>query len=324
VPIVLAIIAIVKYPRCRWFAIGFAVFAVALNPVLGFFRFDYQIFSTVADHYAYVAMLGPAIFLAGLLARRGETWLRVAGVVIVLLAIRSFVQVRTWSDTRTLFEHALTVNPNSVAANSSLGVWWSEASNQQRGRAQQARAQGEMDKAQIAMADAQNADAMSIRYYQTSVRVRPNDPYINFNLGNALMRAGRLPESVEHFHRAIDNFKADPDNPQENPAKFYLNLGSVEGMQGHFEEAAKAFQKVLDYYESPDIHVNLGNALAQMGNKNEAKQQYLRALALDPGNRRARERLFMLSATTQSSTTQSTTAPADSARTKTTSQPATR
>jgi Tfp pilus assembly protein PilF len=322
VPVILAIVSIATYRKFRWLSIGILVFVAGLLPVLGIFRFDYQIFTTVADHYAYVAMLGPAILLAGLLSlARGETWLRVAGVVLVLLAIRSFAQVRTWSDTRTLFEHTLQINPNSVAANSSLGVWWSEESTRQRIISQRNRQDQAYEAAQRAMDEAHQADLKSVGYYQKSVSVRPNDPYNNFNLGNAYMRAGDLPKAAEHIRRAIDNFKADPNDPQNNPASFYLNLGSVEGMQGHFEQAARAFEKALEYYDTPDIHVNLGNALFQMGNHNEAKQQYMRALQLDPRNRRAMERLFALS---QAATTQSSTRPSTAPTTGAATRPATR
>ena len=139
VPVALAILSLATYRRFRWLAIGSLIFACALVPVLGLFRFDYQIFSTVADHYMYVALLGASLVLSGLLSKaRSEMWLRIVGVAIILLAIRSFVQVRTWSSSESLFEHALTINPDSVAAHNSLGVLWSSRAEQFRQSAQRA------------------------------------------------------------------------------------------------------------------------------------------------------------------------------------------
>jgi hypothetical protein len=132
----------------RWWPLVAAavLFAAPLLPVSGLVPFDFQFYSTVADHYLYLPMLGVALAAGWALsalatnrlaaARRAGLGARsparraaakrafiIAGpaLVLVALAIRSVVQEATWQDTSSVFEHALTVNPRSFVACDMLG-----------------------------------------------------------------------------------------------------------------------------------------------------------------------------------------------------------
>jgi hypothetical protein len=50
-----------------WLIVAFAVFVVALLPVLGLTPFNVQMISTVTDRYLYLAMLAPALAVAFLM-----------------------------------------------------------------------------------------------------------------------------------------------------------------------------------------------------------------------------------------------------------------
>jgi hypothetical protein len=83
--------------------------------------FDFQEKSTVADHYLYFAMLGAAIGVAGWC----EAQPKLRPIVIALVAIlaaRSLLQTRVWADSRTLFAHAVAVNPESFVAYNTLAL----------------------------------------------------------------------------------------------------------------------------------------------------------------------------------------------------------
>src|SRR5262249_39791081 len=58
--------------RLPWTVGGGIVFCAGLLPTLGLIPFAFQIYSTVADRYLYLALLGLAILLAEILARRKE------------------------------------------------------------------------------------------------------------------------------------------------------------------------------------------------------------------------------------------------------------
>ena len=117
-----AVVVIVR----RWWAApaaGAAVLAAGVLPVLGLVSFDFQSYSTVADHYLYLPMLGPAIVLAGAIDRwRNTLVLAICAAALAALAARSRIQAEVWRDSRTLFEHTLKVNPDSRAAGVNLAT----------------------------------------------------------------------------------------------------------------------------------------------------------------------------------------------------------
>ena len=102
-------------------AVGLTVFALAPLPVLGVTRFDFQVISTVADHYAYVALAGVAMIVAWAVTRWPKAWPAVAAVVVVF-GVRSAWQCRVWQDSETLFSHALVVNPRSWSSQLNLAT----------------------------------------------------------------------------------------------------------------------------------------------------------------------------------------------------------
>mgnify|MGYP000048469507 CR=1 FL=1 len=102
--------------------VGGLIFVAALLPVLGFVPFLFQYYSTVADHYLYVAMLGPALGLAwGLSAVRQAVWHIATACALVMLACLSFIEAGYWRSSLDLWQRAVAVNPDSFLAHASLG-----------------------------------------------------------------------------------------------------------------------------------------------------------------------------------------------------------
>jgi protein O-mannosyl-transferase len=111
---------------------GTALFVVALAPNLGLAPFQFQVYSTVADRYAYPAMLGIAIVIARLLTlAAGRFALGSAGrhvaaalglLLVVGMCLRSFKQCATWADAGSLWSHTLSVNGSSPLAHNNLGA----------------------------------------------------------------------------------------------------------------------------------------------------------------------------------------------------------
>ena len=116
--------------RAPWLIAAVGVFWLAVLPVLGLAQFDFQGISTVADHYLYLAMLGPAIAVAFLLQHARQKW--VGGLVVIVLlvlATRSFLQTRTWANSIALYSHALAVNPNECGVYNNLGLTYEDQHN---------------------------------------------------------------------------------------------------------------------------------------------------------------------------------------------------
>ena len=132
-------LACVAVGFCLWFwrkqlgkgCIATVVFFVAtLFPMLGFFKLYTFRYSYVADHYQYVASIGPiAIVVAAgcsLINHRGW-WLRTLAIIVtasvlVSLAVLTWRQCHAYKDFQSLYEDTLRKNPQSFMSCGNLGV----------------------------------------------------------------------------------------------------------------------------------------------------------------------------------------------------------
>ncbi|MFM8788706.1 MAG: tetratricopeptide repeat protein, partial [Chthoniobacterales bacterium] len=115
-PVALAsILAAVK--PLRIYLVPLGIFAAALLPTLGLVPFNFQVVSTVADRYAYFAMLGPALALGMMVARSKHAWVPSAGAVVVIaLGALTVIRLPLWSEDLKLFAATLATNPDSWKA----------------------------------------------------------------------------------------------------------------------------------------------------------------------------------------------------------------
>ncbi|MFQ5600741.1 MAG: tetratricopeptide repeat protein [Candidatus Krumholzibacteriia bacterium] len=240
-----------------WIGGSSGVFVAGILPVLGFVPFGYQDVSTVADRYLYLAMLGPAMALCGLLARNWRKWVAVGCVVyLACLGIRSAVLQRHWRTSFTLLEHALEINPRSRLARYNLGI--AHATAQQPGRA--------------------------AAHFAEILRMDPADPLAHNALGMALAALGRTEEGCGHYAKAIE---LDPELVDA-----HLNLAHCLVTQARLDEAAARYRMVLGI--SPQnvlAHFNLGNVLAASGELDAAIRHLAEAVRIEPGFEAARRHL---------------------------------
>jgi len=122
--VVTAMVGFAIVPSARCWRLPLAISVSALFPVLGFFPFVFQAISTVADRYAYLAMLGPALALGMLLQSAG--WARIPVVVVALAWLTAclgatWLTIPTWRNTEALFTRAVEVNPRSFHGHVCLG-----------------------------------------------------------------------------------------------------------------------------------------------------------------------------------------------------------
>jgi tetratricopeptide (TPR) repeat protein len=257
VPAAIAAAVLLARKRAPWL-VPAALFSVAaLGTVLGLVRFDFQSHSTVADHYVYVALLGPALALALLLAGRStDRILVIGGLLLIPLGSIARAQVFVWHDTVSLFTHTLDVNPRSVAAHINLGhVLYTQ------GRTEEA-----------------------MRHDEAALETRPHEPEAHNNLGNALLRLKRPREAAEHFRAAL------AVQPGSVSAHFNLglalaDLGDIAGAKREYEEALRLAP------QHAGALTNLAEIELNAGNYDKAADGYRRALAINPNLAPARRGL---------------------------------
>ena len=103
--------------------LGALLFVMFLLPTLGLVPFAYQAYSTVADRYAYLALIGVGLIVADAVdgARSQMTAARVAATACLALALLSFNQSRYWLMSSTFPRHTIDVNPAAAFAYNNLG-----------------------------------------------------------------------------------------------------------------------------------------------------------------------------------------------------------
>ncbi len=238
----------------NWFC-----YVALLGPVLGIVRFgDYL----AADRYTYLACLGWPLLAAGgaisitRLDKESRPYkarlLCAAGVLVLAgLGALTWKQSRVWRDSETLFQHVLTVAPDSAAAHNNLGIILGS--------------RGELDEA--------------IRHYRLVLKTDPDDDNAHFNLGVTLSAEGKLDEAIRHYRRYV---QLDHSHSNFRLAAYH-SLGILLSRQGKLEEAAESYRRALEIEPNfEEGQNNLGLILSGLGRPKEAIGHFEKALELNP------------------------------------------
>jgi len=233
-----------------------ALFYVAtLVPMLGFFMLYTFRYSFVADHYQYVASIGPlALAAAGIstaLSRfeRSIPFLKpvFCGVLLLVLGLLTWRQAATYTDLKTLWQTTAERNPGSWMAHGNLGNLLLK-----QGRLEEAFGQ-----------------------LQQALRIKP-DYYEALNdLGTVFADEGRYDVAIEYYRQAR----------QIEPNSFdtLKNLASALANTGQFNEAIENYRQAIQIKSNhPEVFVYLGTTLDQSGRTREAVAAYRAALKLNP------------------------------------------
>ncbi len=146
--------------------------------------------------------------------------------------------------------HALQLDPNSILANSLMGLFWERKQ--------------EYSQAQI--------------YLEHAIAANPNDPYMYSALGNILAKAGNLPDAQAAYEVAIQHAPEDP--------RFYRLLAEF-AMQNHIqirEIALPAARQAvtLDAGDANSLDV-MAQVMLMLQDYYSAERFALNALQADPG-----------------------------------------
>ena len=256
---VFVLLLVLWWQRRTWAAgwlLAFGYFLVALLPVSGLVKIVYFYLTFVADHFLYLASMGPlALIGVGLswLTRRsvlGRTSLSMACIAGLLLTLGVVSWHRCWAykNEETLWTDAVAKNPSCSAARENLG-----RSLERTGRIDEA-----------------------IEQYQEALKINDSSVGAHNNLGNVLLQKGQSREAILEYQEAVT---IDP-----KVAQSYNNLGNGFLRSGQIDQAIAQYQVALRLDpENVSAHNDLGDAFLQKGRVDEAVVQYQKALRLEPG-----------------------------------------
>jgi protein O-mannosyl-transferase len=266
-------------------------YVVTLSPLLGFVMLYTFTYTFVADHYQYVASIGPLALAGAWLTVGAGRWCvgkpilkpALAGALLLTLGVLTWRQGGMYADPETLWRATIIRNPNSYLAHESLSSILSR--------------QGKVDEAMIHLRKALELhpdyaeahynlgvaldlkgqeDAARIEF-QTALAIQPTHVLAWNGLGLVYLKTGKVDEAIAQFRQAL---KIQPNSPRAGS-----NLGLALAQKGLTDEAEAQFRKVLELHpEYAEAHYNLGVVLARSGRLEDAITQFRETIALQPGH----------------------------------------
>src|SRR3989454_2215951 len=284
-----------------------AVFFVAtLSPVLGFIMLYTFRYTFVADHYQYLACIGPIALasagvanLANAFKRSRPLVLSAAVCVVATLAALTWRQAAMYGDIETLWRTTLARNPECWMAHTNLGIVLLQKGQLNDGIAHYRaalRMQPDSWDAEYNLGTALLAQGKvdeAIFHCERAVAMEPNDPDGQVSLGNALLEKKRIDEAIIHYQKAIAIW------PDHFLARYSLGRAFVE--KGELDTAiAHCRAALLIRPDDADCHTVLAAALDEKGETAEAIRHYEKALRIFPQSISALTNLAWLLATSPS------------------------
>jgi tetratricopeptide (TPR) repeat protein len=245
----------------RWPALTCAggIFIVGLAPSLGIITNPIQLYSTVADRYIYLSMLGPAIAAAWALSqvklqsRDGMYAAGAAAIFLSALAVLVVPQVLRFRNDDTLFPYVLKRNPQSWAMAMNYGIYL--------------RNSGRVDEAQ--------------KKFEQTLQIEPHFPQAHEELANLLAAKGDHAGAAANLTDAVDH--TSPPDPG-----LFTELGQQQAANGDYADAIDNFQQALSISPADtDAMDGLGIALGNSGKRAEAVTVLAAAVRLKADDTRA-------------------------------------
>ncbi len=255
-PMAAALLAgLLVWKRQRGLLAAFLFFAGTLFPALGFFNVFPFRYSLVADHFQYLAILGPITLVAVAFSAASKRLLSAApvlpfaagSVALAILGTLTWRQCQTYTDPDALWDHTYRLNPDCWMAHNYSGCKLLD--------------KGKLDEA--------------ISEFNIALAANPFDVTTRDNLGIALLQKGNVAEANAQFQQSL---QTDPDSPET-----FNDLSAALRQQGRLDEAIAYGQKAVAARPIfTSAHYNLGLALADKGDTEGAIAQYEAAVQIHP------------------------------------------
>jgi hypothetical protein len=240
-----------------WTLAGIGVFVVAVAPVLGLTPFMFQFTSTVADHYLYLAVFGPAVVMTWALVRfPSRAVLGVCGVVMAVLAVRSNQQVGRWRSETALWTYALATEPGSFVARTNLAADLGRAGYLVGLEAIELRAAGKADEAAKVEAERLTYHARAVELLEEAIAINPDYIVARHNAFVNYLRLKRFDKAAENLEVILSGGDNEP-NPElhRRLIPFHETAGEMWTKAGQYARAIPHFERVLTM--RPDSEVAL-------------------------------------------------------------------
>jgi tetratricopeptide (TPR) repeat protein len=216
---IISILSIYFFRKQKILSVAWIYYIVTMLPVLGIIQVGDQ---AAADRYTYLPSLGPFL-LAGLGA--AYVWrktieknrllikmllISLSLVVLINLITDSSKQIKTWKNSRTLWNRELEIYPNVALAYIKLGITYYYEGHFK----------------------------IAIEHYQKALDINPRYLEAHNNIGLAYFNSGFIDRAIEHYRIAL---RLKPDYLEA-----HYNLGLAYRSQGNKKKAEEHFTKARE------------------------------------------------------------------------------
>ena len=217
---------VVRFARRRpYLPVGWFWFVGSLVPVIGLVQVGSQ---AMADRYTYWSLTGLFVALVWLVhslatdTERSGSWLAVPATVLILtLAVASWVQTSSWRDTFSVWSHAIAVTEGNYRAHNNLGAALGPL--------------GRYDEA--------------AGHFHLALEAYPDYASAHGNLGKVLDLQGQFAEAERHFRRAVE---LDPSLLSAR-----INWAMGLSVRGRYQEAIDRYRQALEIDPGNEVVLRL-------------------------------------------------------------------
>ena len=180
-------------------------------------------------------------------------------LTLLLTLAHCYLWTKQFNPTLEVFKQILAVDPDSAEADMIAGEALDE--------------KGDSDGA--------------LEQFRAAVKANPKEPNVHFGLGYVLWTQKKYAEAIPEFEAELAN------DPKNNQAMIYL--GDTFIRENQFDRG-RAVLEQADKYQTSDslIHLDLGIAYMETGDKDGAVREFNKTVALEPDNVTAHFRLATL------------------------------
>jgi tetratricopeptide (TPR) repeat protein len=249
-----ALLAAAWIVRRRWplASFGVLVFVLLLLPTSSIV----PIKDPMAEHRVYLPFLGFALVPLEFLRRvKLRQRLMIEVPVLLVLLLLTYQRSALWGDPLALWQDSTAKSPRKVRPRFQLAYAYYQQQNCPK----------------------------AVENFEIASRLAPPGYDLLVDWANALDCVGRRPEAIEKLHEATR---------KESDAQAWASLGMIYGEQRQITEALDSLQKAQSI--NPNfvmVYWARGKVYESMGDLAQAKEQYQRALELDPYNQTFRDDL---------------------------------
>jgi tetratricopeptide (TPR) repeat protein len=293
-----------KKTRLLFFCLGFYFITIAL--VLQFVSVGTAI---IAERYSYIPYIGlaflPATLIAGAPEKPKKLFLLASVIFIFVLVIVARHQVKTWSDTETLWTQVIEQHPRLELPRKGRGKYYYLLSSRAKTNNERARYEGlalaDLDIAmQERTKDADVYDATGVilnnrgepgkalTCIEKALSIEPAEGGMHYNRAMVLDALGRKDESIKEYTTALE---LSP----ELSVKILSNRAVLLTETGRFAAAERDLDVLLISAPSNYMYYyNRAYVRVRQNNLQGAMNDYQTVLRINPDNQDARRELQLL------------------------------